>query len=157
LAVSAPVVWEPLIALVPDQPPEAVQAVAFFDDHVKVDAAPFATVLGLALKLTVGAGAVTDTVADWLALPPVPVQVSTYVALADRAPVDCEPDTALLPDQAPEAAHEVALVADQVRVDAAPLNTELGLAASVTVGKGALTDTLADCAALPPAPVHVNV
>jgi hypothetical protein len=32
-------------------------------------------VLGLALKATVGAGAVTETVADCVALPPVPVQV----------------------------------------------------------------------------------
>ena len=30
-AVSAPVDWEPLIALLPDQPPEAVQAVARAD------------------------------------------------------------------------------------------------------------------------------
>jgi hypothetical protein len=33
-------------------------------------------VLGLALKVTDGAGAVTETVADCAALPPAPVQVS---------------------------------------------------------------------------------
>ncbi len=60
----------------PAQPPDAVQDVAFLDDQVKVDAAPLATVLGLALRATVAVGvALTMTVADWEALPPVPVQV----------------------------------------------------------------------------------
>jgi hypothetical protein len=76
LAVSAPVDCEPLIALLPDQAPEAVQEVVLVDDQVNADAAPLLTVLGAAEKLTVGAGAVTVTVADCVALPPVPVQVS---------------------------------------------------------------------------------
>jgi hypothetical protein len=46
------------------------------DDQLNVDALPLATVLGLAVKLTVGAGAFTETVADCVALPPLPVQVS---------------------------------------------------------------------------------
>jgi hypothetical protein len=50
--------------LVPDQAPEAVQAVAFVDDQVRLALLPLATVLGLAVKLTVGAGAVTETVTD---------------------------------------------------------------------------------------------
>jgi hypothetical protein len=65
----------PLVASVPLQPPEAVQAVALVDDHVKVDAAPLLTVLGLAERVTTGADWVTETVADCVALPPVPVQV----------------------------------------------------------------------------------
>ena len=77
LALSAPLDWEPLIALLPDQPPEAVQDVALVDDHVSVDAPPLATVLGVALKLTVAVGCLlTDTVADCAAIPPSPVQVS---------------------------------------------------------------------------------
>jgi hypothetical protein len=40
-----------------------------------VAALPLATVLGLALNAMEGGGGVTDTVADWLALPPGPVQV----------------------------------------------------------------------------------
>jgi len=48
----------------PAQPPAAVQEVALAEDHDNVDAEPLATVLGLALKATVGAGAATDTVAD---------------------------------------------------------------------------------------------
>ena len=76
LAVSAPLDDEPLTALLPDHPPEAVQAVAFVEVHERVDAAPLFTVLGLAEKLTVGAGVLTETVVDCVALPPAPVQVS---------------------------------------------------------------------------------
>jgi hypothetical protein len=77
LALSAPVDWEPLIALLPDHPPEAVQAVALLETQLKVELPPLATVLGLALMLTVALGAaLTVTVADWAALPPFPVQLS---------------------------------------------------------------------------------
>ena len=63
--MSAPVDCEPLSALVPDQAPEAVQAVALAADQLSVDAAPLATVLGVALSLTVAvASAVTVTVVD---------------------------------------------------------------------------------------------
>ncbi len=56
---------EPLVAMLPDQPPEAVQAVALVVDQVRVELPPLATVLGLAPRATVGAGvgAVTLTVA----------------------------------------------------------------------------------------------
>jgi hypothetical protein len=67
---------DPLVASLPLQPPEAVQDVAFVDDQDSVELLPLATVLGLAVKLTVGAGEVTVTVADCAALPPAPVQVS---------------------------------------------------------------------------------
>ena len=73
------------------------------------------------------------------------------------APVDTEPFTDSLPDHAPEAAQEVALVEDQVSVVALPLATVLGLALSVRVGAGEVTVTVADCAAVPPAPVQVKV
>jgi hypothetical protein len=66
----------PLTALAPDQAPEAVQAVALVETHVKVELLPLATVLGLADSVTVGAGGVTETVTDWVAVPPVPVQVN---------------------------------------------------------------------------------
>lgn len=76
LAVSAPVDCEPLIALTPDQAPDAVQEVALVADQLIMELLPLATVLGLADKLTAGAGVVTETVADWTALPPLPVQLS---------------------------------------------------------------------------------
>jgi hypothetical protein len=64
--------------------------------------------------------------------------------LALKALVDCDPVVGMLPDQAPDAAHVVALVLDQDRVALAPLLIELGLAEIVTVGAGELTDTVAD-------------
>jgi hypothetical protein len=145
LALSAPLDWEPLIALLPDQPPEAVQDVAWVDDHVSVDAPPLATVLGVALKLTVAVGcSLTDTVADCAAFPPSPVQVSVKVALAVSAPVDCEPCTAFVPDQAPEAVQALALVADQFNVALPPLVIALGPTLKLTVGVGDLMETVAD-------------
>ena len=137
--------WEPLMGLTPDQAPEAVQAVALLEDQVKTALPPLAIVLGLAAMATVGTGGVTDTVVDWVALPPVPVQVSKYVALAVKALVDCEPLMPLTPDQAPEAEHEVALLDDHVSVEAAPLAIVLGLALKLTVAVGvAATVTVAD-------------
>jgi hypothetical protein len=59
--------------------------------------------------------------------------------------VDCEPLIALVPDQAPEAAHEVALVEDQVKVELPPLVTVLGLAPMLTVAVSfGLTVTVVD-------------
>jgi hypothetical protein len=76
--VSAPVDCEPPVAaLAPDQPPDATQEVALVADQVNRELLPLATVLGPADKVTVGAGVVTDTVADWVALPPLPVQLRT--------------------------------------------------------------------------------
>ena len=72
--------------------------------------------------------------------------------------MDCDPVRALAPAQAPEAVHEVALLDDQVRVDALPLPTVLGLALKLTVTVGfALTVTVAVWAAVPPPPLHVSV
>jgi hypothetical protein len=76
LAVSVPVVCDPLTALLPLQPPDAVQEVAWVADQFKVELPPLAIVLGLAMKVIVGAGVVTDTVVDCVALPPLPVQMS---------------------------------------------------------------------------------
>jgi hypothetical protein len=44
----------PLVASLPDHPPEAVQLVAFVDDQLNVAAEPLLTVAGLADRLTVG-------------------------------------------------------------------------------------------------------
>jgi hypothetical protein len=76
LAVSAPVDCEPPVAaLAPDQAPDAVQDVALVTDQVSTELLPLATVLGAADKVTVGAGVVTETVADCVAFPPLPVQL----------------------------------------------------------------------------------
>jgi len=156
--LSAPVDAEPLIALVPVQAPDALHAVALVAVQLNVEALPLATVLGLAVKLSVGAGAETDTVALWVALPEGPVQVIANVLSALSAPLDWEPLVALLPDQPPDAVQAVALTDDHVNVELPPLATVLGLAAMLTLTVGfALTVTVADCAAVPPSPLQVNV
>lgn len=78
-----------------------------------------------------------------------------------KAPVDWLPDVALAPDQPPEAAQELALVEDQLSVDDPPLVTDVGFAASETVGTGGGggvpdTVTVADALALPPEPVQAR-
>lgn len=79
------------------------------------------------------------------------------MAFAVSAPVDCEPLTALLPDQAPDAVQAVAFAALQVKVALAPLAMVLGEAVRVTVGAAPFTVTVAACVALPPAPVQVRL
>ena len=58
------------------------------------------------------------------------------MALALRAPVDCEPLTALAPDQPPAAVQAVALLEDQVKAALLPLAMVLGLTDKATVGAG---------------------
>jgi hypothetical protein len=70
---------EPLVALVPDQAPEAVQEEALVEDQVKVEPLPVVTVLGLALNLTVGAGAGTVCVIS---------ELVTTLSVADPAQPD---------------------------------------------------------------------
>jgi hypothetical protein len=55
---------DPLAALLPLHAPDAAQAVAFAADQVSVALVPLATELGVALIETVGAGELTETVAD---------------------------------------------------------------------------------------------
>jgi hypothetical protein len=150
--------FDPLMPCAPLHPPDAVQLVALVEPQVRVDALPLETLAGLALSDTVGAaGAETVTVADCDAEPPAPVHVSVNFVVAVRAGVVCEPAVASVPLQPPEAEQAVALVDDQVSADVAPLLTVAGLAARVTAGAGVVTDTIADCAALPPLPVQVRV
>jgi hypothetical protein len=125
--------------------------------QVRVDALPLLTLAGLALNDTVGAGADTVTVADCEADPPAPVQVKVNFVVAVRAGVVCEPAVASAPLQPPEAVQAVALVDDHVNAEVAPLLMVVGFAVRVTAGAGAVTDTVADCAALPPLPVQVKV
>jgi hypothetical protein len=63
VAVSAPVLTLPLVGSLPDQPLLAVQLLAFVEDQLSVAEPPLLTVVGLAVRLTVG-GAETLTVTD---------------------------------------------------------------------------------------------
>lgn len=74
-AARTPVDCVPLAGLLPDQAPAAVHDVAFKAFHLRAELVPFAIVLGAALMLTTGAVDFTETVANWVALPPGPVQV----------------------------------------------------------------------------------
>jgi hypothetical protein len=134
----------PLDASVPVQPPEAVHAVALVELQVSADVPPLATVVGLAVSVAVGTGAiVTVAVAGWLE-PPGPVQLSENVVAAVSCPVLWLPLVPSAPVQPPEAVHAVALVELQVSVDAPPLATVVGLAVSVAVGTlAAVTATVA--------------
>jgi hypothetical protein len=76
--------------------------------------------------------------------------------LAVKAPEDCEPLSALVPDQSPDAVQVVAFCADHVRFEAAPARTVLGDALRVTDGGKAETVTVADCVAEPPSPVQAS-
>ncbi len=67
---------EPLSAWAPDQPPLAVQAVALLLDQDRLDVRPDWMVLGVAMKVTLGAPPATVTVADCVAVPPTPLQLS---------------------------------------------------------------------------------
>ncbi len=134
-----------------------MQAVALVEDQVNVELPPLATLVGLALSETLGGVAETVTVADWDAEPPAPLHVSVNVVVVVRAEVVRVPLVGSLPVQPPEALQEVAFVEDQVRVEVAPCATVLGLAEIVTAGAGVVTETVAACTALPPAPVHVSV
>jgi hypothetical protein len=77
--VSEPVDCVPLVALLPDQPPDPVHDVTLLEDQVSVDAPLLAMLVGFALIERVGvegAEEETETVADWAAVPPAPVQVN---------------------------------------------------------------------------------
>jgi hypothetical protein len=78
------------------------------------------------------------------------------VASAARTPVDCVPIAGLLPDHAPEAAHDVAFTAFHLNVELVPLAIVLGVALMLIVGAVDFTEMVADWVALPPAPVQVK-
>ena len=145
---TAPVDCEPLRPLAPLQPPDAVQAVALLLDQVSAEAAPAFTVLGEALNVTIGALLETVTVADCVADPPGPVQVSSYSVLLVSVPVDVVPLVAMLPCQPPEAVQAVAPADFQVSVELSPLATVVGAALKVndvaTGVAGTATDTATD-------------
>jgi hypothetical protein len=64
LVVSAPVDCEPQTTLPPFHAPDAIQPHACVADQVSIELVPLATELGAALIWTLGAGLLTETVAD---------------------------------------------------------------------------------------------
>jgi hypothetical protein len=158
--VNTPLDWLPEVVLVPVHAPEASQEVASVEDQVSVEDPPLAIDVGLAANDTVGTGAggaPTVTVVEVLAVPPSPVHASPNVAVLVSGTLDWLPEVVLVPVHAPEATQEVALAEDQVRVEDAPLVTDVGFAVSDTVGAGGMTVTVADALPVPPGPVQARV
>ena len=151
--LSAPVDSLPFKDFEPDQSPVAVHDVAFVEDQVNVEELPLGMLVGLALKVSVGGGN-TVTVTLRVIAPPAPVQLKSNVLVFASAPVDALAIVAFVPDHAPEAVQDVALVEDQVSVAAFPTNTLVGLALKVSVGSGR-TVTITFEEVLPPSPTQV--
>jgi hypothetical protein len=79
-------------------------------------------------------GTTMATVADFLVVPLAPVQLKVYVVAWVSAPVAWAPLVGFAPVHAPEAVHELALVADQLIVVLPPLLIEPGVATKVIRG-----------------------
>jgi len=94
VAFNAENVWLPEVALVPVQPPDAVHDVAFVLDQVTFVLPPDAMAVGLADRVTVGAGGgggvvpppVTLTLTDLLTDPPDPLHASVKLVEALSGP-----------------------------------------------------------------------
>jgi hypothetical protein len=115
---------------------------------VSVAASPVVIDMGSATRDSAGGGTgggeFIRTITDWDALPPGPVHFSSNVLSARIAPLDSLPDVGLGPDQAFEAVHEVASVADQFSVVAAPGETKAGSAESERLGAAAAGNDVSD-------------
>jgi hypothetical protein len=159
--VRAAVLSLPAVAFDPDQPPEAVHAVAFVEVQVSVLLPPLATEVGDADSETVGAGVAAVTVTDAVrcVVPPAPLQLSVYEALALNAPVLCEPEVDFVPLQLPDAVQDVAFDVDHDKVLLPPLVTDVGDAENETVGAGVAAVTVTDALrwVVPPAPLQLSV
>jgi len=147
------------MVLVPDQPPDALQALTLTPVQVSVELVLRATLRGLADRLTEGLPLdVTVTLAVLATVVPAPAQVRVKLAFAIRLPVLCVPDVPREPLHEPEAAQLVAFVELHVSCEAAPDFTEVGDAVNVTVGAPAAdTVTVALRETEPPVPVHARV
>jgi hypothetical protein len=133
-------VSELAVTLLPLQPPDAVQAVAFVVDQERSEFPPEFTEFGVALNVMVGAGAVPGATViateDCPVVFAAPAQLSVKVLFAVSVSLVALPLVARAPDHAPDAVHDVASVELQVKVTDAPLETDVALAESVTVGVG---------------------
>lgn len=145
--------WLPLVALAPLQLPVALQAVAFDELHVKVDAPPLVTTVGEATNVARG---MTFRVTEAGALTPSgPLQVKEYEVGTVTAPVLWAPPIDFVPLQPPDAVQAVALAEVHVSVEAPPLATARGATVKVTLGRALTVTVTAAAALLPPVPVQV--
>jgi hypothetical protein len=117
VSLNGPTLWLPAVGLLPNHAPPALHEVALVVDQVNVEEPLALTVVGLAVRVMVGrVGGATLTVTERVALPPAPVQVKKNVLVVVNELRGSLPDSALVPDQAPEAVHEVASLEVQLNV-----------------------------------------
>jgi hypothetical protein len=104
-----------------------------------------------------GTGCATFTITDWLALPPAPVAVSTYVVVSSGVTPEMLPASGnadVLTDGT--ILTEVALKLCHASVIGVPAVMLVELAEKDMLGGCGVTVTVTDCVALPPGPVAVN-
>lgn len=156
---NATVTSSPTVARSPAQSPEAVQLLASVDVQASRDVEPALTLDGLAVRVSVGAGAVTATATSREIVPPAPVQLSPKVVAVVSAALASLPEVPRAPVQPPEAVQEVAPEVLHCSCVVAPRVTLAGEADSVRVGAEGeeATATAAVAAAEPPAPLQVRV
>jgi hypothetical protein len=142
--------------------PDAIQLVALVVAQRSTVLPPLATLVGFALKVSVGAAEplCTVTLAERWIEPPPPEHVSVYVRLLVMPPaVQPFEASGREPLQDPDAVQLVALVVAQRSTVLPPLATLVGFALKVSVGAAEplCTVTLAERWIEPPPPEHVNV
>ena len=127
-ACRGPTAALPDTGRLPDQPPLATQLSALFVDQLSVELPLNSMESGDALSVTSGAGGftVTDTVS--LPVPPGPSQLSVKLVVLCKGPTLIEPLVPRAPLQPPLAVHDVALVVDQLSVEAPLKSTVCGVA-----------------------------
>lgn len=104
---------------------------------------------------TVGAATVTST--DIAVVPPGPAHVNVNVPVLVNDATTSVSLTAFVPLHSPDAVHDAEFDEDHVRVSDPSYTTEVVSELKVTVGGAEVTPTETVCAALPPAPVQLNV
>lgn len=145
------------MAIVPLQPPEAVQNVAFVEFQFKVEAAPLTTAVGFAVNEAVGSPRIVTVTVAAVLVPPVPVHFKVYVVLAVWAPVLWLPLMPFAPANVPPvAAQDVALVELHVSVVLEPLGIAVKAADSEAVGTGAMVTVVVATVLVPPVPLQVS-
>jgi hypothetical protein len=153
---TGPVLWLPLNASDPLQPPDAVQEAALLEVHVRVDDAPTATAAGDAFSVTAGWGRRFTEAITGAVMPPGPAHVIEYTVVTVNGPVLWLPLVARVPPQPPDAVHESAFVELHVNVELPPTATATGVAARVTVGTRITVTVAVVCGLTPPGPVQIK-
>jgi hypothetical protein len=107
----------PLVGSLPDQPPEAVQLDAFAADQLSIADPPLLTLVGVALRLTVGATTAAFTVIAKVDNAADPVPSLTLITIPDVVPTSPAPGVPLsCPLLVLKLAQEGLLVIEKARV-----------------------------------------